>query len=178
MPKHQKQAPSTLAPDVQTSPRGSAAQTIQNAKPKGRQGFASMTPERRKEIANKGGRAAHAQGLAHRFTSEEAKEAGKKGGRATQAKGAGHRWTIEEAQEAGRKGGKATQAKAASDETVVKGTVEVATPTIVPRITHATFVRDDGSRLVVTPKTVRTTGKAAADLVRALGGAGGSGVRR
>jgi general stress protein YciG len=136
-----------------------------------------MTPERRKEIASKGGRAAHAQGRAHRFTHEEAKEAGKKGGRSTQAKGLGHRWTIEEAQQAGRKGGKATRAKAASDETVVKGTVEVAAP-ILPRITHATFVRDDGSRLVVAPKTVRATGKAAADLVRALGGAGGSGVRR
>jgi uncharacterized protein len=52
--------------------------------PKGRQGFASMTPERRREIASKGGKAAHAQGKAHTWTAEQAKEAGRKGGTATQ----------------------------------------------------------------------------------------------
>ncbi len=40
-------------------------------------GFASMDPERVREIASKGGRAAHASGNAHEFTSEEAREAGK-----------------------------------------------------------------------------------------------------
>ncbi|WP_214285160.1 KGG domain-containing protein, partial [Acinetobacter pittii] len=39
-------------------------------------GFASMDPERVREIASKGGRAAHASGNAHEFTSEEAREAG------------------------------------------------------------------------------------------------------
>lgn len=43
-------------------------------------GFASMSPEKQKEIASKGGKAAHAQGTAHEFTSEEAREAGRKGG--------------------------------------------------------------------------------------------------
>jgi len=43
-------------------------------------GFASMSPEKRREIASKGGRAAHAKGTAHEFTSEEAREAGRKGG--------------------------------------------------------------------------------------------------
>lgn len=38
-------------------------------------GFASMDPERVREIASKGGRAAHASGNAHEFTSEEAREA-------------------------------------------------------------------------------------------------------
>jgi hypothetical protein len=44
-------------------------------------GFASMNAERQREIASKGGRAAHAQGRAHRFTPDEAREAGRKGGK-------------------------------------------------------------------------------------------------
>lgn len=43
-------------------------------------GFACMDPERRRELASKGGKAAHALGVAHQFTTEEAKSAGKKGG--------------------------------------------------------------------------------------------------
>jgi general stress protein YciG len=45
-----------------------------------RRGFASMSAERRREIAARGGRAAHEAGTAHQFTSEEARRAGKKGG--------------------------------------------------------------------------------------------------
>lgn len=45
-----------------------------------RRGFASMDPERRRQIASKGGRIAHSRGTAHKFTSTEAKEAGRKGG--------------------------------------------------------------------------------------------------
>ncbi len=45
-------------------------------------GFASLSPERRFEISSKGGKAAHAKGTAHQFTSEEAKIAGRKGGAA------------------------------------------------------------------------------------------------
>ena len=47
---------------------------------KERRGFASMTPEKQREIASKGGRAAHAKGTAHEWTSEEARVAGRKGG--------------------------------------------------------------------------------------------------
>jgi general stress protein YciG len=43
-------------------------------------GFASMDTHRQKEIARKGGRAAHEKGKAHEFTSEEARAAGRKGG--------------------------------------------------------------------------------------------------
>lgn len=39
-------------------------------------GFASMDPQRQREIASEGGRAAHASGNAHEFTSEEARKAG------------------------------------------------------------------------------------------------------
>ena len=47
---------------------------------KERRGFASMTPEKQREIASKGGRAAHQKGTAHEWTSEEARSAGRKGG--------------------------------------------------------------------------------------------------
>lgn len=45
-----------------------------------RRGFASMDREKQREIASKGGRAAHAKGTAHEFTPEEARIAGRKGG--------------------------------------------------------------------------------------------------
>ena len=47
---------------------------------RGTQGFASMTPEMRSEIASKGGRMAHAKGTAHEFTPDEARTAGSLGG--------------------------------------------------------------------------------------------------
>ena len=47
---------------------------------KSKRGFASMDPERQKEIASKGGRAAHAKGTAHEWSRDEARSAGRKGG--------------------------------------------------------------------------------------------------
>jgi general stress protein YciG len=52
-------------------------------KKKSKRGFASMDPDKQRAIAIKGGRAAHAKGKAHEFTSEEARVAGAKGGRVT-----------------------------------------------------------------------------------------------
>ena len=46
-------------------------------------GFASMDRAKQKEIASKGGKAAHQKGTAHEWTSEEAREAGRKGGMAS-----------------------------------------------------------------------------------------------
>jgi general stress protein YciG len=43
-------------------------------------GFGLMTPERRREIARMGGKAANARGTAHKFTPAEARVAGSKGG--------------------------------------------------------------------------------------------------
>lgn len=51
-------------------------------RPKRGRGFASMDPAKQREIASKGGKAAHAKGTAHEFSSEEAREAGRKGGQA------------------------------------------------------------------------------------------------
>ena len=45
-----------------------------------RRGFASMDPERQRQIASRGGKAAHASGNAHQFNVTEAREAGRKGG--------------------------------------------------------------------------------------------------
>jgi uncharacterized protein len=47
-----------------------------------KRGFASMDTAKQREIASKGGRAAHAKGTAHEFTSDEARVAGRKGGEA------------------------------------------------------------------------------------------------
>lgn len=51
----------------------------------GQRGFASMDPEKRREIAKKGGKASHERGTAHEFTSEEAREAGRKGGQSSRS---------------------------------------------------------------------------------------------
>lgn len=72
-----------------------------------RKGFASMTPERRSEIARQGGRTAHALGVAHEYTPESARAAGRKGG-ATVAKDRAYMSEI------GRRGGKARAANAAA----------------------------------------------------------------
>jgi general stress protein YciG len=50
----------------------------ENAAPRAKRGFAAMSPERQRQIASLGGRAAHQSGHAHEFTSEEARVAGKK----------------------------------------------------------------------------------------------------
>ena len=50
----------------------------QGGQASGGRGFAGMDRERQREIASQGGRAAHASGNAHQFTSEEARAAGSK----------------------------------------------------------------------------------------------------
>lgn len=50
-------------------------------------GFASMDPEKQREIARKGGRAAHEKGTAHEWDSDEARVAGRKGGEASHGGG-------------------------------------------------------------------------------------------
>lgn len=67
-------------------------------------GFAAMDKEKHREIASKGGKAAHELGRAHQFTSEEAREAGKKGGK-TVSQDREHMAAI------GRKGGRNSHAK-------------------------------------------------------------------
>lgn len=64
-----------------------------------KRGFASMPKEKVRDIARKGGQAAHKRGTAHEFSSEEAREAGRKGGE-TVSRDRSHMADI------GRKGGK------------------------------------------------------------------------
>lgn len=49
---------------------------------KPKRGFAAMSEEKRKEIASKGGKAAHKKGKAHKFNSSTGRSAGQKGGKA------------------------------------------------------------------------------------------------
>jgi uncharacterized protein len=49
-------------------------------------GFASMDRTKQREIASKGGKAAHLKGTAHEWSGEEAREAGRKGGMASHRK--------------------------------------------------------------------------------------------
>jgi general stress protein YciG len=79
---------------------------------KSRRGFASMDPAKVRAIASQGGKAAHAQGRAHEYTSEEARAAGRKGGLEAHRRGRAHEFTAEEAQAAGRKGGRVLARKA------------------------------------------------------------------
>jgi uncharacterized protein len=65
----------------QSSTSQSRTSTEKSARPqRSGRGFASMDPERQREIARKGGRAAHQKGTAHQWSSDEAREAGRKGG--------------------------------------------------------------------------------------------------
>ena len=66
-----------------------SAQAGQSSRQNGKsgRGFAAMDPDRQREIASEGGKAAHESGHAHEFTSEEAREAGRKGGQAGGHKG-------------------------------------------------------------------------------------------
>ena len=54
--------------------------SVPQSRGRSNRGFASMDREKQKEIASKGGKAAHAKGTAHEFDSSEAREAGRKGG--------------------------------------------------------------------------------------------------
>ena len=77
---------------------GSAQKTGQPAK----RGFAAMDQNQQREIASKGGQAAHQKGTAHEFDSEEARRAGQKGGEAV-SRNRAHMADI------GRKGGESRQ---------------------------------------------------------------------
>ena len=67
---------------MSASNSGGAGNAGGNGNRKSARGFASMDTAKQKEIASKGGRAAHAKGTAHEFDSSEARAAGRKGGMA------------------------------------------------------------------------------------------------
>jgi general stress protein YciG len=73
-----------------------------------KRGFASMDAAKQREIASKGGRAAHAKGTAHEFTADEARVAGRKGGEAV-SRDRAHMSTI--GREGGHSRGRARQSQ-------------------------------------------------------------------
>lgn len=76
-----------------------------------RRGFASMDEDKQREIASKGGKAAHEKGTAHEFSSEEARDAGRKGGQAVSR-------DREHMAEIGRKGGEASRGGQSNEHTM------------------------------------------------------------
>jgi transcriptional regulator with XRE-family HTH domain len=77
------------------------------AMPLGLRGFAAMSPDRRRELASQGGKAAQASGTGHRLTRDEARAAGRRGG-ATVSRDREHMAQI------GRRGGKARATRRAA----------------------------------------------------------------
>ena len=94
------------------SSTGNAQKSGQPAK----RGFAAMDQNQQREIASKGGQAAHQKGTAHEFDSEEARRAGQKGGEAV-SRNRAHMADI------GRKGGESRQSaqRAAAANAASKG---------------------------------------------------------
>lgn len=80
--------PETQASTEAAAPAQEAA--AEERRPR-RRGFAAMDRDRVKEIASKGGKAAHAAGTAHQFSSDEARNAGRKGGMAPHVRRGGVR---------------------------------------------------------------------------------------
>ena len=80
----------------------------------GGRGFAGMDEDEQREIAAKGGRAAHEKGTAHEFNEEEAREAGRKGGEArSEAKAAANKGGSS----SGERGSSREQHKKAPEQT-------------------------------------------------------------
>ena len=80
-------------------------------------GFASMDRNRQRDIASKGGKAAHQKGTAHEWTSQEARDAGRKGGVAS------HRRKMEQHQPEARAQGVVDQG---SEQSVTTGDTDYA----------------------------------------------------
>src|SRR4051812_5919727 len=79
-----QQAQSGTQPGTQSAQSAqSESQSSQAGTPN--RGFASMNAEKQREIARKGGKAAHQKGTAHEFTADEARAAGRKGGQQVSA---------------------------------------------------------------------------------------------
>ena len=75
---------------------------VQKSGAPAKRGFAAMDQNQQREIASKGGQAAHQKGTAHEFDSEEARRAGQKGGEAVSR-------DREHVADIGRKGGESRQ---------------------------------------------------------------------
>lgn len=73
-------SPPTPSSEVSDTPTSDTVTPEVPQKPRRPRGFAAMDRSKVSEIASKGGKAAHAAGTAHQFSSDEARNAGRKGG--------------------------------------------------------------------------------------------------
>jgi hypothetical protein len=90
-----------------------------------KRGFASMDSAKQREIASKGGRAAHAKGTAHEFTSDEARVAGRKGGEAV-SRDRAHMSAI--GREGGHSRGRARQSQSGQQPPTPGGIIDTERP--------------------------------------------------
>ena len=104
---------------MSASNSGGANSAGSNGSRKSARGFASMDQAKQKEIASKGGRAAHAKGTAHEFDSSEARAAGRKGGMAV-SRNREHMAAI------GRRGGEARGQRARQAAEAQRSTVDAS----------------------------------------------------
>jgi uncharacterized protein len=80
-----EEQPSNEAPDSsktageETAPSSESRRKQEDAGREPR-GFAGMAESKQRQIASRGGKAAHEKGTAHEFTRDEARKAGRKGG--------------------------------------------------------------------------------------------------
>ncbi len=91
--------------------------------PRSKRGFSSMDPSMQRELASKGGRAAHKLGRAHQFSSEEARIAGRKGGEAV-SRDRAHMAAIGRA--GGRARGRNSALQVAGDRLGARATIDSA----------------------------------------------------
>jgi uncharacterized protein len=101
-------------------------------------GFASMDRDRQREIASKGGRAAHAKGTAHEWTADEARVAGRKGGE-TVSRDREHMAAIGREGGGARSAGARTRRRDGATETTVEDRSRVS------RVAHSDSSPADGA---------------------------------
>lgn len=101
--------------------KGSKSNQPAGQKPPAKRGFAAMSEAQQREIASKGGQAAHQKGTAHEFDSEEARRAGQKGGEVVSR-------DREHMAEIGRKGGESRQSAQRENGKSAAGSRSAASP--------------------------------------------------
>ena len=79
-PEGERRGPYVVSAKTANGNTSTEDETVNTGEQKERRGFASMSPEKQREIASKGGRAAHEKGTAHEWSADEARSAGRKGG--------------------------------------------------------------------------------------------------
>ncbi len=117
-----------------------------------KRGFASMDRSKQREIASKGGRAAHAKGTAHEFTSEEARVAGRKGGEAVSRERA-HMSAI--GREGGHSRGRSRQTHASPPMVGVGSAIDTERPSLIHE-----RASDRGGASLTSQRSERSAGEA------------------